>query len=398
MFIFLFNILIFFLSFFLVLSFLVIFHELGHYGVARLFKVRVERFSIGFGRVLLGRRSASGTEWTLNALPLGGYVKFLGDKGAASNPDQAQLSDIRSDIENQYGNNALEECFHFKPLWQRALIVLAGPVANFILAIVIFAVLVGIWGTQETRSVVVEVMPDGAAAEAGIQAGDRFLRLNGKDVSLTRDLIAQVALNSNEKMLAEVERAGIVERVSITPRRMLRRDSIGGMQAVGTIGIRVGSGNDVVRRTYTLLSALEYGVDEVRQTVVMTGQYIGRIFTAKEDGKAFGGVVRIATMTGKTAVDTAQLDISLVDRIQVAVLRLFSLAAFLSIGLGIANLLPIPALDGGHLLYYGYEALMGRPLSEQKQELGFSIGLAILLSLFMLFTWNDIHYIRSLFS
>lgn len=390
--------LIFALSFVVVLSALVFFHELGHYSVARAFKVRVERFSIGFGRPLWRWKARSGTEWAIGAIPLGGYVKFLGDAGAASNPDQARLAEMKADIEGRQDGVEVEDCFHFKPLWQRALIVLAGPLANFLLAALIFAGLVMALGTQETRSVVMSVQPDSAAEEAGVQVGDKFLTLNGTDVSFTQDLIAYIVIRSNETLNARVERDGEVVTFPITPRRLPRKDLIGGQNDVGTIGIGVGNREDMVTRTYGPVASLQYGVAEVGSTIAMTGTYIGRIFRGKEDGKALGGVVRIATLTGKTAVDTAKLEISLSERLNTLVLRLLTLAAALSIGLGVANLMPIPVLDGGHLLYYGYEAVAGRPLSEKKQELGFKIGFTVLLVLLLVFTWNDINYIRSLSS
>ncbi len=393
---------VFALSFIIVISSLVFFHELGHYSVARFFNVAVERFSIGFGKPLTRWKAKSGTEWTINAIPLGGYVKFLGDAGAASNPDTDRLEQMKAEIEagNASGESEVEltSCFHFKPLWQRVLIVLAGPVANFILAIVIFASIAMIIGTREIRSVVLDVLPESAAQHAGVMAGDQFLTLDGKDVSLSSDLIAYVALRSDVTLMARVERGGQFVEFPITPKKQVRKDFIGGDNQVGTIGVRIGGENAVMQRNYGVFSGLNYGVSEVGRSIAMTGTYIGRIFTGKEDGKALGGVVRIATMTGKTAVDTVKLELSVMDRLKAMALNLLQLSAALSIGLGVANLMPIPVLDGGHLLYYGYEAVAGRPLSEKKQELGFRIGFAVLMTLLVILTWNDIGYISSLSS
>ncbi len=393
---------LFIVSFLTVISLLVFFHELGHYSVARFFNVAVERFSIGFGKTLKSWTARSGTEWTIKAIPLGGYVKFLGDAGAASNPDTQRLAQIKQDIEGKLESGEseidVESCFHFKPLWQRALIVLAGPLANFLLAIIVFAGLAIALGTQDIKSFVIEVLPESAAMTAGVEAGDVFLTLDGKDVSLAKDLISYVALRSDVKLTAQVKRGNDILEFSITPQRKSRKDFIGGESRIGTLGIRIGGEEALVTESYGLFSGLNYGVKEVGQSIAMTGKYVGRIFTGDEDGKALGGVVRIATMTGKTAVDTAKLEISVSDRLKAMALKLLQLSAALSIGLGVANLMPIPVLDGGHLVYYGYEAVAGRPLSEKKQEQGFRVGLFVLLTLLVIFTLNDIEYIRGLLS
>jgi len=393
---------LFIVSFLTVISLLVFFHELGHYSVARFFNVAVERFSIGFGKTLKSWTARSGTEWTIKAIPLGGYVKFLGDAGAASNPDTQRLAQIKQDIEGKLESGEseidVESCFHFKPLWQRALIVLAGPLANFLLAIIVFAGLAIALGTQDIKSFVIEVLPESAAMTAGVEAGDVFLTLDGKDVSLAKDLISYVALRSDVKLTAQVKRGNDILEFSITPQRKSRKDFIGGESRIGTLGIRIGGEEALVTESYGLFSGLNYGVKEVGHSIAMTGKYVGRIFTGDEDGKALGGVVRIATMTGKTAVDTAKLEISVSDRLKAMALKLLQLSAALSIGLGVANLMPIPVLDGGHLVYYGYEAVAGRPLSEKKQEQGFRVGLFVLLTLLVIFTLNDIEYIRGLLS
>lgn len=389
---------IFVASFLLVISALVFFHELGHYSVARFFKVAVERFSIGFGKPIVEWTAKSGVKWSINRYPLGGYVKFVGDAGATSNPDQAKLAEIEMDLAQTESDIKIEDCFHFKPLWQRTLVVLAGPVANFILAVVIFAGLALAVGTRDIKSVVLEVMPNSAASEAGVLPGDRFLRFDGKDVQLADQLIGYVALRSNVEIQATVDRDGQEVSFPITPKRQIREDFIGGESNIGTIGVRIGGPDSRIIRKYGPLESVFHGVDEVGNTIALTGRYIGRIFTGQEDGKALGGIARIATMTGKTAVDTAKMEVPIFDRLKYMALNLLYLSAALSIGLGVANLMPIPVLDGGHLLYYGYEAVAGRPLDEKKQEFGFRIGFAVLISLMLVLTFNDIEYIRSLFS
>ena len=392
------NTLLFGVSFIAVLSALVFFHELGHYSVARLFKVSVERFSIGFGKPIAKWKAKSGTEWTINRIPMGGYVKFAGDAGAVSNPDKEELERMRQSIERSGASIGVEDCFHFKPLWQRFLIVLAGPVANFVLAILIFAGLALWLGAPELKSVVTSVQDGSAAEAADVQVGDHLLTLNGHDVSLGNDLSTYVSLRSGETLQATAKRNGEIINFQITPRRKKREDFIGGQNAIGTIGVGMGGADNYKLRKFGPIEALGHGTLEVKKTLAATGTYVGRIFTGRENGSALGGPVRIATITGKSAVDAASRDLPFGQKLKGVVITLLSIGAALSIGLGVANLMPIPVLDGGHLLYYGYEAVAGRPLSERKQEFGFKIGLSFLLTLFVILTWNDIGYVRSFFS
>ena len=389
--------LIFLTSFVLVLSFLVYFHELGHYSIARFFNVAVDRFSVGFGKPIVQWTAKNGTNWSIGRIPLGGYVKFLGDAGAASNPDQEALDEIKSKFENNE-NVQLEDIFHFKPLWQRALVVLAGPMFNFILAVFIFAGLGLVLGSYTIESLVGEVMDGSAAEEAGILPGDRILMMDGKDVSLFSDLSRYVVLKSNSTIDTVLDRNGERITLALTPQRVEERDFVGGKSSTGRIGIRSSSDANVVQIKYNPLTAIGYGVNEVSDTIGMTATYIGRIFAGKEDGKQLGSVVKIATLTGKTAVDAARSEVGLGERLKLLTIRLLSIAASLSIALGFANLMPIPVLDGGHLLYYGYEAIAGRPLSQKKQEFGFRLGFALLLTLFVILTVNDIGYVASMFS
>jgi regulator of sigma E protease len=386
---------IFLISFLIVLGALVFFHELGHYGVAKIFKTDIERFSIGFGKPLVEWTRKSGEIWSIGRIPLGGYVKFRGDAGGASNPDHEELAKLKTDLEVQ--GQAATNCFHFKPLYQRVLIVLAGPMANFLLAVIITAGLALAYGTISYKSVITAVTPNSPAASAGIEAGDHIVEMNGQDVSQYHQLVGYVAVRSGVPIETVIDRNGEIVTTTVTPARKERKDFIGGRNSVGTIGVQL-SNSSVERVDHNLISAVGVGASDLVLTVKTTGTYIGRIFTGKEDGKALGGVARIATMTGKTAVDIAQQDVSLKERTRNMIYALLSLGAALSIGLGVANLMPIPALDGGHLLYYGYEALAGRPLSEQKQEFGFRIGFAVLLGLFIVLTFNDVGYIRSLFT
>jgi len=388
---------IFLTSFVLVLSFLVYFHELGHYSVARFFNVAVERFSIGFGKPLAQWTAKNGTHWSIGRIPLGGYVKFLGDAGAASNPDVEALEDIKSQFENDE-DVEITDIFHFKPLWQRALVVLAGPMFNFILAVFIFAGIGLAYGSYTLESLVGEVLEGSAAERAGVLPGDRILTMDGKDVSQFNDMRKYVVLKSNNEIKTVIDRNGERLELTITPEKIEEKDFIGGKSSAGKIGIGSSADAELIRLKYNPISALGYGVNEVGDTIGMTAIYIGRIFRGKEDGKQLGSVVKIATMTGKTAVDAARADVSLGERMRLLIIRLLSIAASLSIALGFANLMPIPVLDGGHLLYYGYEAIAGRPLSQKKQEFGFRLGFALLLTLFVILTVNDIGYVASMFS
>ena len=388
---------IFMMSFVLVLSFLVYFHELGHYSVARFFNVAVERFSIGFGKPLAQWTAKNGTHWSVGRIPLGGYVKFLGDAGAASNPDVEALDELKSQFEDDE-SVAISDIFHFKPLWQRALVVLAGPVFNFVLAVFIFAGLGLAFGSFTVESLVGEVQKGSAAEKAGILPGDRILTMDGKDVSQFSDMRKYVVLKSNNVIDTVIDRNGDRIELKLTPQRVVEKDFLGGSSSTGKIGIANSEDAEIIPIKFNPLTAVGFGIREVRDTIGMTATYIGRIFKGKEDGKQLGSVVKIATMTGKTAVDAARADVSLNERIRLLTIRLLSIAASLSIALGFANLMPIPVLDGGHLLYYGYEAIAGRPLSQKKQEFGFRLGFALLLTLFVILTVNDIGYVASMFS
>ncbi len=384
---------IFLASFVLVLSFLVFIHELGHYSMGRLFGVAVERFSIGFGKPIVKWTAKSGTEWTISRIPLGGYVKFLGDAGAASNPDAERLEEIKSELSSKGHEADISDVYHFKPVWQRALIALAGPLANFILAIAIFSFIGMTFGLPNDESVVTGFAEESAARESGMQIGDLILTLNGSDVAKTDRLIAYVSVRSGVELQAVVDRGGEKLEMTVTPKRTTKTDFVGGKSEIGMIGVTTRRGELV---QYGPIEAVGKGYGQFSNMITSTGTYIGRIFVGKEDGKAFGGPVRIATYVGKSTIDILKSDADASTKLRAVFLTLSTLAAAISVGLGVANLMPIPALDGGHLLYYGYEAVAGRPLSEQKQEFGFKIGLAIILSLFIYITINDIAWVSSI--
>ncbi len=379
------------------LSALVFIHEMGHYSVARFFNVAIDRFSIGFGKPIFKRVDKKGTEWVISRIPFGGFVKFSGDMGMASNPDHKQLAALKEKALTTGETADYNRFFHFKPLWQRAFVVLAGPLANFLLAIIIFALIVMTFGTRRLESVVSTVTPSSAAEAAGVMPGDKFLTMNGHDVSFHKDLASYVSLRSDSDIKTVILREGQEIEITLRPQRVEQKDFIGGRNKAGMIGVGFSRENEITVK-YGPVKAVSYGVNELGRTISSTGEYVGRIFRGKEDGSALGGPLRIATMTGKTAVDVSQLNISVFERLKAAFFTLLQLGAYLSIGLGVANLMPIPVLDGGHLLFYGYEALAGRPLSQEKQEIGFRVGFALILTLFVFLTFNDVGYIRSFFS
>lgn len=380
------------ISFFFVLSVLVFFHELGHYGVARLFGIRVDRFSIGFGRPIKSWTNRAGEKWMISRIPLGGYVKFSGDAGAASNPDKDALDAIRQ------REGDVSDIFHFRPVWQRALVVLAGPIANFILAIVLFAIAVMWVGTAHTKSVIGSVQEGSPAAVAGLQPGDEILSMDGRDVSDFTELRRHVLLRSGTPIETTILRDEREMTLTLTPQRVDDRDFIGGKVTRGQIGIALSRDTAIEERRYNPGEALWFGTKEVGNTLSATGQYIGRIFTGRENGKELGSVGRIAAMTGKSTYDAASADISVGQKLQSILLRMLQIGAAISVALGFANLLPIPMLDGGHLVFYSYEAIAGHPLSQKKQEAGFRFGVAVLLTLFLVLMINDISYISSFFS
>jgi len=366
--------------------------------VARFFGIAVDRFSIGFGKPIWRRTSKAGVEWVIAGIPLGGYVKFTGDAGAASNPDREKLAQIRAKYEADLNGPAVDDIFHFRPVWQRALVVLAGPVANFILAVFLFAGIGLVIGDQSAQPNVVEVASDTPASNAGFKPGDKLLKLDDKAVRDVGFAIQYIRLRSNTEIDVLVERGSNEVALTVTPRRQEIRDEIGGKSEVGQVGLVLTSGEVTSKDSMGPVMALKFGLNQTGDIISGTGTYLGRIFTGKENGKQLGSVVKIATVTGKVAADTARADVPVGVKLKAWAIRMAGLAASISIALGVANLMPLPVLDGGHLFYYGYEAVAGRPLSQKKQEFGFKIGFAVLLTLFVVLTINDISYVGSIFS
>ena len=352
-----------------VLTIVVFFHELGHFLVGRWCGVTIHAFSIGFGPELVGFHDRHGTRWKISAIPLGGYVKFEGDENAASIPDAEALSNPEGDQR--------EGSLHAQPLWARAAIVAAGPIANFLLSIAIFSMLLMLYGKPMVPARVDGVVPGSAAEQAGFEIGDIMLSVDGNAIETFSDVQRLVALSSGDSLAIEVDRGGSVITLETTPRRTEVTDQFGNKQKIGVLGIRHQSKpEDVVVRHYGPAESLWGGVEETYFIVERTLGYIGRIFVGKEDADQLGGPLRVAQVSGQVAT--------------LGLVALVNLAGMLSVSIGLINLFPVPMLDGGHLVYFAAEAIRGKPLSARSQELGFKIGMAMVLSLMIFATFNDV--------
>ena len=362
------------IPFLFVLTLVVFFHELGHFLIARWAGVRVLVFSIGFGPELFGFNDRHGTRWKVSAIPLGGYVKFFGDDNAASVPDQAALAAM-SEEERKHS-------FVHQKVGPRAAIVVAGPLANFLLAIVIFAGLFMIFGKPSTSPRVDAVQPGSAAAAAGFQPGDLVLTINGRPIDSFPDMQQIVSTSAGETLVFEVDRGGARVTLKAVPALKEIKDRFGNVIRQGQLGItRSPTPDDTHFQPVGPLKAVELGVQRTWFVVERTLSYIGGVVAGREAADQLGGPIRIAQVSGQVATE--------------GLASLFSLAAVLSVSIGLLNLFPVPLLDGGHLLFYAIEAVRGKPLSERAQEVGFRIGLAIVVMLMIFATYNDILHLAA---
>ena len=385
------QILLYSVPFLLVLTFIVTIHELGHFLVARAFGVKIDRFSVGFGKTIVSRLDRRGTEWRLAWLPLGGYVKFSGDLDASSVPDTAGLDELRQRVIAEHGPGAERDYFHFKPIWQRALIVAAGPAANFLLAMVLFTVLFTSVGEQVVAPRVAAAVPDSPAARAGFQPRDLILAVNGRPVVDGREVTQVVMMNAGDPVRFTVDRGGHQMLLTATPERQMVDDQIAGRVRLARIGLDMRPlAGDISFRRLNPLQAFGKGVETIGTTVSTTGTYIGRIFMGKESGDLLNGPIGIAKAAGGATEQAIAANPDPGWMAANLALTFLSLAALISIGIGIVNLLPIPVLDGGHLLFYGYEAVARRPVPARVQEAGYRVGLALLAGLMLFATWNDL--------
>jgi regulator of sigma E protease len=363
------------IPFLFVLTIVVFFHELGHFLVARWNGVKVLVFSVGFGPELFGFNDRHGTRWKLSAIPLGGYVKFFGDESAASTPDTAAIASMNE--------SERKLSFFHKRVGQRSAIVAAGPIANFILAIVIFAGVFALFGKQITSARVDSIQPGSAAAEAGFQTGDLILSIDGKAIESFSDMQRMVSTSAGQRLTVQIDRGGVQQTLQATPALKEVKDSFGNIHRIGVLGItRSMAPTDVRTQTVGPLRAVGMGVEETWFVIDRTMSYLWGIIAGRESADQLGGPIRIAQVSGQVAT--------------AGFVALMHLAAVLSVSIGLLNLFPIPLLDGGHLLFYGVEAARGRPLSDRAQEIGFRIGLAIVLMLMVFATFNDIMHLASL--
>ncbi len=347
------------LAFLLVLGVLVFVHEMGHYLAARWRGVHVEAFSIGFGRPITSWTDRLGTVWKLSWIPLGGYVKLHG---------QERPEDVSADVRAGWQDG---RTFHEKSVLSRAIVVAAGPIANFLLAIIVFALLFGIVGRPESVPVIGDVLADGAASHSTLQKGDRITAINGTPTFKFEDIRRIVSANPDAPLSLDILRDGQAQTIAVTS---------GGQDVrghrVGLLGVR-GAPGDFVK--LGPLQAVGAGFTQTWDVIAQTVDGFGQMLSGQRGSEELGGPLRIAQMSGQVA--------------QLGLTSLVSFIALLSVNLGLINLFPIPVLDGGHLVFYAVEALRGRPLPPRAQEYGYRAGFAVLAGLFVFATWNDLTHL-----
>jgi len=355
--------------FLLVLSIVVFIHELGHFLVARWCGVTVKTFSIGFGKEIFGFTDSKGTRWRFAWIPLGGYVKFLDDANAASQPSTESLAEMTP--AERAG------AFQTKPLWRRAAIVAAGPIANFLLAVVIYTALNATIGIRTITPSIGEVIADMPAAAAGVQPGDVIKSIDGWTIEGFEDVQRIVSVNGDRKLMFGIDRDGKMLQIEITPQVQDENDTFGGTFRRGLIGVKPSMApNAIETKRVGLLEALRLGARQTYTNISQTVQGIGDMITGRQSPDQMGGPILIAQVTGRVA--------------ELGAVAMLSWIAFVSANIGFLNLLPIPVLDGGHLLFYAIEAVRRRPLSQRMQEIGFQIGIALVLMLMVYVSFNDI--------
>ena len=355
-------------AFLVVLTVIVFVHEMGHYLVARWNGVAIQTFSLGFGRELWGRTDRHGTRWRISLIPLGGYVRFVGDMNASSQPDE--------DFIAKAGPELSPRLFVNKSVWQRFQVVVAGPVANILFTfLILYALLLG-YGRYTITPVIGEVLPDSVAAQAGLESGDKVLSVDGFDVRGFEDFQRLVATSPERAVTIVVERNNATQTIVVVPESATTEDRFGNVHRVGRIGVTREVGEaDVTLYRPGPAEAVSMTFEEMRFIVDRTAAFLGDFFVGRGDVEQLGGPVRVARVSGEVAT--------------LGIIPLINFMALLSLNIGIFNLLPIPMLDGGHLAYYLIEAIRGRPLSQRVQEIGFRFGLALVFTLMVFTLVND---------
>ena len=356
---------------FLILILIVVFiHEYGHYWFAKRYGVGVTDFSIGFGKEIFGWNDKSGTRWKICWIPLGGYVKFFGDRNVFSQADHEKIL-------KQYNKEDQEKLFVIKPLYQRALIVFGGPLANFLLAIVIFFSIYTFIGKDFTPAVINEVQKDSPAMIGGLQQNDIIIEIDGNKVNSIMDVSKFITTSTDEFIEFKVNRSESDFLLKVKPNIVLSDDNLGNKINKRMVGIKLGAYNNEINHVKLgPAQALIHSIKEVYVVSASSLKYIGTMLKGTGDSSQLGGPIRIAKITGQVA--------------EIGLLPFISIMAYISISLGLINLFPIPMLDGGHLMFYAFEKVLGRPLSQKTQEGFFRIGMFLLISLMFFTTFNDL--------
>ena len=356
---------------FLILILIVVFiHEYGHYYFAKKYGVGVTDFSIGFGKEIFGWKDKSGTRWKICWIPLGGYVKFFGDRNVYSQADQEKILE-------KYNKEDREKLFVCKPIYQRALIVFGGPLANFLLALVIFFSIYTFVGKDFTPAVINEVQKDSPAMIGGLKKNDIILEIDGNTVESIMDVSKFITMSSDEIISFRVKRSYDEFLLKIKPDLVEGVDNLGNKINKRMVGIKLGAYNNEINHIKLgPAQAIFHAAHEVYYVSVSSLKYIGNMIIGKADTSQLGGPIRIAKISGQVA--------------EFGILAFISMTAYISISLGLINLFPIPMLDGGHLMFYAFEKVLGRPLSQKTQEGFFRIGMFLLLTLMFFTTFNDL--------
>ena len=356
---------------FIILILIVVFiHEYGHYYFAKRYGVGITDFSIGFGKEIIGWNDKSGTRWKICWIPLGGYVKFFGDRNVYSQDDHKEILE-------KYSKEEQQKLFTLKPLYQRALIVFGGPLANFLLAFVIFFSIYTFVGKDFTPAVINEVQKDSPAMTGGLKINDVILEIDGNKVQSIMDISKYITMSTDEIIDIKIKRSYDEIILQVKPKIVMGKDSLGNSINKRVIGIKLGAYNNEINHIKLgPAKSLMHAANEVFYVSISSLKYIGGMIVGKADTSQLGGPIRIAKISGQVA--------------DVGILAFITMMAYISISLGLVNLFPIPMLDGGHLMFYAFETVLGRPLSQKTQEGFFRIGLFLLISLMFFTTFNDL--------
>ncbi|MBL6664739.1 MAG: RIP metalloprotease RseP [Rickettsiales bacterium] len=355
-----------FFSFIFIISLIVFIHEFGHFYVARLCGVKVDQFAIGFGKELFGFNDKHGTRWKFCLVPMGGYVKMFGDRNAASIADDELIAKMSEEEKQQ--------SFIAKNAYQRMAIVAAGPIANFILAIVIFTFMFNVRGESRLLPVIHEVLQESAAFDAGLKKGDDILWIGDKKIETFSDLAGIIAQSKEGDVLPfKVKREGEILVFDVKPKMQVRKDVFGEEVKIPTVGV---SASEIVNNDLNIVQSFVKANQETYNISVAIFSAIGDLITGDRSVKELGGPIKIAKYSGKT--------------VSAGFWMVIWFMAMISINLGVMNLLPVPVLDGGHLFYYIIELIKGKPLSKNLQDLGYRAGFALLMTLMLFTTFNDL--------